>query len=254
MLGSRGPWQHQTTGVITPAHPCCHFCTFMIVVGAKILPFLQCIARQSPATVSLGPTCAGLLGRPDLRTGCLTMQHACAGYAAGICGLHWRHCARGLSTPGLYLGVRLRLVHARSCTAGDSCQQCCSVAMHVREYVAWQMYLSNIQAHAGHVRPDSCSIKGAAQPCKSYAAPFVSSQLLDACAAGVLQDGLDFSYGSDAGLVCRYVVPLLVAATFAGALTKVMAVRQWSKWVTPASGVLLVSGGTYGLLSRVVNV
>ena len=53
-------------------------------------------------------------------------------------------------------------------------------------------------------------------------------------------------------VLCRYVVPLLVAATFTGALTQVMAVRQWSTWITPASGILLVSGGTYGLLSRVI--
>ena len=50
----------------------------------------------------------------------------------------------------------------------------------------------------------------------------------------------------------RYVVPLLVAATFAGALTRVLALRQWSAWVTPASGVLLLVGGTYTLLSRLV--
>ena len=49
---------------------------------------------------------------------------------------------------------------------------------------------------------------------------------------------------------CRYVGPLLVAATFAGALKQVLAMRQWSGWVTPASGVLLLSGGTYTLLSR----
>ena len=48
----------------------------------------------------------------------------------------------------------------------------------------------------------------------------------------------------------RYVGPLLVAATFAGALKQVLALRQWSAWVTPASGVLLLSGGTYTLLSR----
>lgn len=47
-------------------------------------------------------------------------------------------------------------------------------------------------------------------------------------------------------------MPLLVAATFAGALTRVMALRQWSAWVTPASGVLLLVGGTYTLLSRLV--
>jgi cytochrome c-type biogenesis protein len=49
-----------------------------------------------------------------------------------------------------------------------------------------------------------------------------------------------------------YVAPLLAAALFTGALKNIMEVRTWSGWVTPASGVLLVAGGTYGLLSRVV--
>lgn len=47
-----------------------------------------------------------------------------------------------------------------------------------------------------------------------------------------------------------YVAPLLVAALFSGALTQLLAARRWSAWVTPASGVLLVAGGTYALLSR----
>ena len=50
--------------------------------------------------------------------------------------------------------------------------------------------------------------------------------------------------------MCRYVAPLLVAATFTGALKRVMSLRQWSGWITPASGVCLLAGGTYGLLSR----
>ncbi|CAD7703978.1 unnamed protein product [Ostreobium quekettii] len=49
-----------------------------------------------------------------------------------------------------------------------------------------------------------------------------------------------------------YVTPLLVAATATGALTKILSLRKWSSWLTPASGVLLVSGGTYALLSRVI--
>lgn len=51
----------------------------------------------------------------------------------------------------------------------------------------------------------------------------------------------------------RYVVPLLIAATFAGTLKQVLAMRQWSAWITPASGVLLLSSGTYTLLSRIVR-
>jgi len=30
----------------------------------------------------------------------------------------------------------------------------------------------------------------------------------------------------------------------------VLAMRRWSAWVTPASGALLLAGGTYSLLSR----
>lgn len=48
-----------------------------------------------------------------------------------------------------------------------------------------------------------------------------------------------------------YVAPLLAAALFSGALSRLLAARKWSAWVTPASGVLLVAGGTYGFLSRV---
>jgi len=47
------------------------------------------------------------------------------------------------------------------------------------------------------------------------------------------------------------VAPLLGAALFTGALQRILAMRQWSAWITPASGVLLLTGGTYGLLSRV---
>jgi cytochrome c-type biogenesis protein len=48
----------------------------------------------------------------------------------------------------------------------------------------------------------------------------------------------------------RYVGPLLVAATVTGALKQVLELRQWSSWITPVSGFLLLAGGTYGLLSR----
>lgn len=34
-------------------------------------------------------------------------------------------------------------------------------------------------------------------------------------------------------------------------MKRVVGVRQYSGWLTPASGVLLVAGGTYAILSRV---
>jgi hypothetical protein len=49
-----------------------------------------------------------------------------------------------------------------------------------------------------------------------------------------------------------YVSPLLAAALFTGALQRLLAMRQWSAVITPASGVLLLAGGTYGLLTRLV--
>ena len=48
-----------------------------------------------------------------------------------------------------------------------------------------------------------------------------------------------------------YVAPLLAAAVFTDSLKRIMSMRKYTAWVTPASGVLLVAGGTYGILSRV---
>jgi len=50
-----------------------------------------------------------------------------------------------------------------------------------------------------------------------------------------------------------YVTPLLAAAFFAGSLKKLLAMRGSFAWITPASGGLLVSGGVYSFLSRVVG-
>ena len=49
---------------------------------------------------------------------------------------------------------------------------------------------------------------------------------------------------------CGYVAPLLAAATVTGATQRLMELRQYSRWVPPASGAMLVAGGTYALLSR----
>lgn len=47
-----------------------------------------------------------------------------------------------------------------------------------------------------------------------------------------------------------FVSPLVVAAAFTGTLKRMLALRQYARWVNPASGALLLAGGTYALLDR----
>lgn len=47
-----------------------------------------------------------------------------------------------------------------------------------------------------------------------------------------------------------YVTPLILAGTFTASIKKLLELRQWSSWITPASGALLVGFGVFSLLSR----
>ncbi|XP_072997220.1 cytochrome c-type biogenesis ccda-like chloroplastic protein 2 [Typha latifolia] len=47
-----------------------------------------------------------------------------------------------------------------------------------------------------------------------------------------------------------YIAPLLVAASFAGALQSLLSFRRFSAWINPVSGALLLGGGIYTLLDR----
>ena len=49
--------------------------------------------------------------------------------------------------------------------------------------------------------------------------------------------------------VC-YVFPLILAGTFTAGIKRLLAVRQWSGWITPTSGVLLIGFGVFSLMSR----
>lgn len=49
-----------------------------------------------------------------------------------------------------------------------------------------------------------------------------------------------------------YVVPIVLAGIFAGTLKRLLALRQWSGWINPASGVLLIGFGVFSLLTRLV--
>lgn len=48
-----------------------------------------------------------------------------------------------------------------------------------------------------------------------------------------------------------YVTPLILAGTFTASIKKLLEMRQWSGWITPVSGALLVGFGVFSLLSRI---
>jgi len=47
-----------------------------------------------------------------------------------------------------------------------------------------------------------------------------------------------------------YVTPLVLAGTFTASIKKLLELRRWSGWITPASGALLVGFGVFSLLFR----
>jgi cytochrome c-type biogenesis protein len=49
-----------------------------------------------------------------------------------------------------------------------------------------------------------------------------------------------------------YVAPLILAGTFTASIKKLLELRRWSSWITPASGVLLVGFGVFSLLLRLI--
>lgn len=48
-----------------------------------------------------------------------------------------------------------------------------------------------------------------------------------------------------------YVAPLILAGTFTASIKKLLELREWSGWITPVSGALLVGFGVFSLLSRI---
>lgn len=49
-----------------------------------------------------------------------------------------------------------------------------------------------------------------------------------------------------------YVAPLILAGTFTATIKKLLELRRWSAWITPASGALLVGFGVFSLLFRLL--
>jgi cytochrome c-type biogenesis protein len=49
-----------------------------------------------------------------------------------------------------------------------------------------------------------------------------------------------------------YVLPLVLAGTFTTGLKRLLELRQWSGWITPTSGVILLVFGLFSLLNRLL--
>jgi len=51
-----------------------------------------------------------------------------------------------------------------------------------------------------------------------------------------------------------YVAPLMLAGIFTASIKRILELRRWSGWITPASGVLLVGFGLFSLVTRLLPV
>ena len=94
---------------------------------------------------------------------------------------------------------------------------------------------------------------------KSYLAGLAFALAASPCSTPVLATLLGYVASSGdpvagGGLLLAdtsgYVAPLLLAATATGSLKAIVSARKYTAWVTPASGFMLVAGGTYGFLFR----
>eukprot|EP01025_Chloroclados_australasicus_P062698 TRINITY_DN8238_c1_g1_i1.p1 TRINITY_DN8238_c1_g1~~TRINITY_DN8238_c1_g1_i1.p1 ORF type:complete len:326 (+),score=25.88 TRINITY_DN8238_c1_g1_i1:90-980(+) len=85
----------------------------------------------------------------------------------------------------------------------------------------------------------------AASPCSTPVLATVLAYCAGGVEGGIGKGGLLLFFYSTG-----YVFPVLVAAGFAGSAGEMLKLRQYSQWITPVSGVLLIAGGSYTLLSR----
>jgi cytochrome c-type biogenesis protein len=82
-----------------------------------------------------------------------------------------------------------------------------------------------------------------ASPCST---PVLATLLawISSTQSPLLGGGLLLAYTSG------YVLPIIIVGTFTASMKQFLALRQWSGWINPASGVLLVGFGVFSLMTR----
>ncbi|PZO44889.1 MAG: cytochrome C biogenesis protein, partial [Phormidesmis priestleyi] len=51
-----------------------------------------------------------------------------------------------------------------------------------------------------------------------------------------------------------YVAPVMLAGIFTASIKRILELRRWSGWITPASGLLLVGFGLFSLVTRLMPI